>query len=132
MQLKKTTSISAGGSEAKQECAAALNEKDILLVVVLGSDEKAEQAVEAADIRAETTVQGFQRKVLWIKEKTVFTDVFSGDADISVGDSDFAVDNINEIVALSISLDKTIKDVILETDIIDNFRMEEAFLKAGI
>jgi hypothetical protein len=131
MQLQQTTTISGGDSAAKQELATALKEEDVLLVVVLGNDEKAEQAVEAADVRAEVTIQGFDRKVLWVQEKSVFTDVFSEDADISAGDSDFTVEGIDSIVAVSISKDKVIKDVVKDTDTIDFFRMETAFLEAG-
>jgi hypothetical protein len=131
MQLERTTIITGEDSAAVQLLTEALAEKEVLFVVVLGTGDNANEAAEAADIRAAVTVMGFKRKVIWIEEKQAFKKCFETDKPVTVGDSGFTIDELDKVAAISTSLEKVIKDMILESETIDFFRMETAYLEAG-
>jgi hypothetical protein len=131
MKLERTTIITGDDKSAAQSLTESLSENEVLFIIVLGTGDYADDAVEAADVRAGVTVLGFKRKVIWVKEKPLFKSFFETDDPLAIGESDFKMSNLDEVAAISVSMDKVIKDVIMATDTIDFFRMETAFLEAG-
>jgi hypothetical protein len=133
MQLNRTIIISSeDNSIAKELFKNLVQEEDVILMVILGNDEKAKKAVKYADARARVEIQGFQRKVAWVLNKTFFKEELYPEVSLDKGESDFSIEKIDEIVAFSVSLSDTIKDVIKTNEKIDFSRIELAFLEAGI
>ncbi len=131
MELKNTVIISNQDlKSAKKLLKNLLQEKETLLMIVLGNDEQANTAITAADVRAGAVIQGFKRKVAWIQDKNLFETLYDSKS-IPPGNSGFTIDQLDNVIALSISLDKIIKDVIKTGDTIDPLRIEQAFLAAG-
>ncbi|MGE5340158.1 MAG: hypothetical protein ACM3SY_01635 [Candidatus Omnitrophota bacterium] len=118
--------------EGKKRLVDLMKARDVIWVIVLGNDARAQEAVQYADARAEVIVQGFRRQVIWIKDRSFFKDFPYKEVNISAGNSGFSIDQIDNILAFSISPDRVIMDVIKTTDPIDLLAMEETFLKAGV
>ena len=87
-------------------------EEDVLLLVVLGNDKNAREAVKRADLRAQAELEGFKRKVAWVLSKDLFKATLFKEVDFFVENPNFSLERIDEIVVLSISPDDAIKDVI--------------------
>lgn len=133
MQLNRTIIISSEDSSiAKELYKNLVQEEDVILMVVLGNDEKAKKAAKYADARARVEIQGFKRKVAWVLNKTFFKEELYPEVSLDKGESDFSIEKTDEIVAFSVSLSDTIKDVIMVNEKIDFSRIELAFLEAGI
>jgi len=129
MLLERTTIIPTDDKIKAQELfRSAIDEKDVLVLVVLGDDETANTVVKEADRVADIVIAGFGRKVIWIKDKTILEVEIKA---LEKGDVDISNEDLSGIVAFSVSLDKTVMYIIRDTDDDIEFRVEEAFLAAG-
>lgn len=106
----------------------AVQEEDILLLVVLGTDPMAEEAVRYADRRARVVVQGRERKVAWVRDPDALMDAFE---DLSPGRVDLDKEDLSGVLAFALSLDDAVMDVIRYDEKLDFVRVERAFLFAG-
>jgi hypothetical protein len=105
-----------------------IEEQDVLTLIILGDDDVSKNAVQCADVRANASPGGFERKVAWMLDRDMF-DTLKGlinDGAIKVADIDKT-----KTIGIAISLTDQAMDVIKTTDTIDFIRMEKAFLKAG-
>jgi hypothetical protein len=113
---------------ARQLFSAAVNDEDTLLIVVLGDNKDSRRAVQCADRRANVVVEGFGRKVVWIRNREILTKEIKS---LKAGLADLSVEHMKEVIAFSLSLDDTVMDIVRMNDSISFIRMESAFLKGG-
>lgn len=130
MQLNNTTILTAGNPDsAKSLLKSHFAMNDILTVVVFGNGSLANKVVEQADIRAEGTIAGISRKVVWMQDPGLLS--FLGTL-INDGKS-FTIESIdtNKHIGISISKDKYLMDIIPGNPEPDYIRIELAFINAG-
>lgn len=129
MKLDKTVIIPTTDiALAKTLFNSLIYEEDVLVVVVLGEDDKSTTAVQFADKRAKAVVAGFERKVAWIRNRDILKSEINK---IEAGIKDISQEDLLKVVAFSVSLSNKIADIIYTEDIIDFVRLDRAFLKAG-
>lgn len=129
MELNKTIIIPTDNQQlAQQLFNSVVYEEDTLVLVVLGEDEKAIKAVKGADRMSQLVIQGYKRKVIWIRDRAVLSDEIEA---LKPGDEDISQADLENVVGFSISLAETVMDIIGTDDDINILRMEMAFLKAG-
>lgn len=134
MELNRTIIIPTDDkSLAQQLFKSVVYDEDVLVAVVLGNGEQKKQIVKWADKRAQVVVQGFGRKVVWIRNVSILEDEIrkipleSVDAKEKMSP---AVD-LNTISLFSISLANTVMDVIKNDEEINILRIDMAFVCAG-
>lgn len=134
MKLDRTIIIPTDDkSLAKRLFKSAVYDEDVLVAVVIGDGPQKEQIVKWADKRAQVVVQGFGRKVIWIRDVSILEDEIrkltleSEDAKEKMGT---AVD-LNKIALFSISLANTVMDVIKDDEEMNILRIDMAFVFAG-
>ena len=134
MNLDRTIIIPADDrSLAQRLFKSAVYDEDVLVVVVLGEGPQKEQIVKWADKRAQVVVQGFGRKVIWIRDASVLEDEIRKlplESEDAKEKMDAAVD-LNAIALFSISLANTVMDVIKNDEKINILRIDMAFVYAG-
>jgi aminoglycoside N3'-acetyltransferase len=130
MQLERTVIIPTTNADlAVQLFKNVIYNEDVLVLVVLGEDADSTTAVQYADKRAKAVVQGFERKVCWVRNvSTVENEVRK----LKPGSADIAHENLSNVLAFSVTLDNKVAAVLHRGDEISYAAMEKAFLKAGI
>jgi len=129
MQLDRTTILPSDNPLlAKELFTSLMQEQDVLTIIILGNDAISRNAVQCADVRAQSSPGGFERKVAWMLSKDMFDDLKG-----LISDGTVIVNNIDttQTCGIAVSLTDQAMDVIKITDTIDFIRMEKAFLKAG-
>lgn len=133
--LKNTTVITADEAEALKLFSSAITEENVLTVVVLGNDDKRKNLVERADTRAGIDILGYKGRVIWIHDPTVLNNEIKmlkpgKDKDGNV--IDISNVDLTEVVAFSVSRNKTVKCIIRDTDLIDAFTPNVLFSNASL
>lgn len=105
-----------------------LLDEDVHLLIVLGDDDLSNIAIKCANKRAQVVVAGFERKVCWIRGRTILEKEIK---QIATGRKNISNENLSNVVAFSVSLDHKVADIVYTNDEINFLRMETAFLKAG-
>jgi len=130
MRLDRTLLIPADDPElAVQLFRQVIDEEDCLSVVVLGDDEKSQRAVQCADTRAQAVIAGYNRKVVWIRDRNLLVDQILG---LKKGTASLTKTSLKTTVAFSVSLADAVMDVVTTRESIDFVRLEKAFLRAGV
>ena len=134
MNLDRTIIIPTDDrSLAQRLFNSAVYDEDVLVVVVLGEGPQKEQIVKWADKRAQVVIQGFGRKVIWIRDLTILEEEIrklpleSEDAKDKMG----ANVDLNTIALFSISLANTVMDVVKNNEETSILRIDMAFIFAG-
>jgi hypothetical protein len=128
MELNKTIIIPTDSKQLARELFnSVVYEEDTLVLVVLGEDEKATKAVKGADRMAQIVIQGYKRKVIWIRDRAVLADEIKA---LKPGDADISQTDLKNVVGFSVSLAETVMDIIGTDADINILRMEMAFLNA--
>ncbi len=129
MALKKTTIIPTDDiNGAIQQFKAIVYGKKELIIVVLGGDDKSQEAVKCADKRAGTIVAGFGRTVVWINDRSALADEIKK---LKAGKVDISKEDLTNIVAFSVSLDASTMSMVRIDGTINYLSMETAFVEAG-
>lgn len=134
MQLDRTIIIPTDDRELAQRLfKTVVYDEDVLVAVVLGAGPQKEQIVQWADKRAQVVIQGFGRKVVWIRDESVLEDEIRKlplESDDAKEKMDAKID-LNTIALFSISLANTVMDVIKNEEEINILRIDMAFVYAG-
>jgi len=130
MELNNTIILPGNNPELSKRLLISLIQKeDVVTVIIFGSDEKAEDAVQKADARASAVVAGIVRKVAWIQDVSL-VDFLKKIINNGEGGNP---DDINTDIHIGIAISMT--DVIMFLIPIiptpDYIRMERAFIKAS-
>ena len=129
MNLNHTTILPSDNFPlAKELFTSLMQEQDVLTVIVFGDDELSKNAVQCADVRAQASPGGFERKVAWMLDRGMFNKLKNLISDGAIKVSDI---EITKTIGIATSLTDQIMDVIKTADTIDFIRMEKAFLRAG-
>lgn len=114
---------------AQKMFESLIYDEDFLLVIVLGDDDIAQKAVKYADSRARISIAGYERKVVWIRNREILSKEIKA---LNDGLASLPKDNLERVVAFSVSFSDTVMDVILSSETIDFLRLDLAFNKAGV
>lgn len=130
MQLDKTVIIPTTNNElAKKLFDSLIYEEDVIVVVILGENDISINAVQLADKKAKPVVNGFSRKVCWVRDvNSVLTEINK----LKPGFADLSKEDLSKVIAFSISLDNKVAMVLHNDEEIDYTSIEQMYLKAGV
>jgi hypothetical protein len=129
MKLERTTIISTEDKQKALELfESVIVEKDVLIVVVLGNDDKRKSLVEEADVRARLDILGYEGRVIWIHDPKILNDEITK---LKAGEKDISGKDLAAVVAFSVSPEKTVMGILEDKDKIDADTVEDLFLAAG-
>ena len=106
-----------------------VHEEAVLVLFVLGEDELALKTVSLADKLARIEILEFNRKVAWCRDRNIFTEEFSK---LTAGKADLTGEDLDQVVAFSLSLSDAVMDIVRRDEIIDFVRIDDAFFRAGM
>jgi hypothetical protein len=129
MELNKTIIIPSDDSVlAQQLFKSAIYDEDVLVLTVIGSDEKAINIVRKADKLAQLVTQGRKRKVLWIRDKEIIRKEIKA---LKIGQGrNFSIEDVLEASAFSVSLGDEVMDIIRQNEYISFIRIDTCFSRA--
>jgi tRNA pseudouridine-54 N-methylase len=129
MKLDNTIIISADSSAlAKKLFNSLIYEEDVIVALVLGSDEQSQQVVQIVDKRAKPVVNSFARKVGWIMDRsTLKNDIIA----LKSGSADISKEDLSNVLIIFITLDNKISKIMRKEDEINFLTVDMAFLEAG-
>jgi len=134
MRLDRTIIIPNDDNELAQRLfKSVVDDEDVLVVVVLGDGEEKEKIVELADKRARVVVQGFGRKVIWIRNvSNLETEIRNLTLESEEAKEKMGADKaLTDIALFSISLTNTVMGVIKNNEKINILRIDRVFIRAG-
>lgn len=130
MELNNTIILPGDNPELSKKLLVSLVQKeDVVTIIIFGRDQKAQNAVQKADTRANAVVSGIRRKVAWMQDSGMIeflkTLIKSG--------SEFNPTDIspNTHIGIAISMTDILNDLIPNDPSPDFIRMELAFIKAS-
>lgn len=129
MELNNTIIMPTDNDDlAQQLFKSVVYDEDVLVLVVLGEDEKATGVVKKADKLAQMVTQGRKRKVIWIRKPDVLKDEIQA---VKVGEGkDFTAEDVLKALAFSISLGDEVMDIIKQDDYTSFIRIDTCFSRA--
>ena len=132
MKLNNTIILPGDNIElSKSLLISLIKGQDVLTIVIFGSDQKSQDAVLKADIRADAIVSGIKRKVAWMQNQD---DIMLKYLISLIEDGPkFKSSNITfkDHIGISISMTDKLMFIIPKNPEPDFIRMEKAFIKAG-
>ena len=130
MQLDNTVIIPSDDADLAQKLFDSLvYQEDCLLVVILGDTDESKQAVTFADKRANVVVEGFTRKVAWVRDINSLSSRITA---IKDGNGSLTGKDLSQVLGFSVSLANTVADVMNISEEITFLRLEQLFLSAGL
>lgn len=129
MELNKTIIVPTDDKElAQQLFKSVVYDEDVLVLAVLGGDEKAINIVKKADRLAQLVTQDRKRKVLWIRDKEVVREDIEN---LNIGQGkNFSIEDVLNASAFSVSLGDEVMDIIKEDEYISYIRIDTSFSRA--
>jgi hypothetical protein len=129
MELNKTIIIPSDDSIlAQQLFNSAIYDEDVLVLAIIGGDEKAIDIVRKADKLAQLVTQDRKRKVLWIRDKEIIRKEIEA---LKIGQGrNFSKKDIMEALAFSVSLGDEVMDIIRQNEYISFIRIDTCFSRA--
>ena len=129
MELNKTIIIPSDDSIlAQQLFNSAIYDEDVLVLAIIGGDEKAIDIVRKADKLAQLVTQDRKRKVLWIRDKEIIRKEIEA---LKIGQGrNFFKKDIMEALAFSVSLGDEVMDIIRQNEYISFIRIDTCFSRA--
>lgn len=129
MRLDNTIIIPSDSySLAKKLFDSLIYNEDVIVALVLGSDEQSQQVVQIVDKRAKPVVNSFARKVGWIMDRsTLKNDIIA----LKSGSADISKEDLSNVLIIFITLDNKISKIMRKEDEINFLTVDMAFLEAG-
>lgn len=130
MRLDNTIILPGDNIELSKRLLISLIEKeDVVTIIIFGTNEGSEKAVQKADLRASGVMSGIKRKVAWMQDVELIsflnTLIKSGS-----GGNPTDIDTQHHI-GVSISMTDVLKDIISINPEPDFIRIEQSFIKAS-